>query len=295
LNLFQPGDFDFPFQRLEFRVTGDQFGLLLLRQSGGKGIGQADLETAFPGSPLPAVVARGETGFPAEDLREMARVGVADVEGNRHHALLGFAEQAFRLIHPQVDVVVRGRYAHGALEQAMKMKLAQPRLGGQLVQAAPREAVRWDNGRGYQREINSLKSWIADRLAFIDGNFLRPPVFSTNGGAITPGFRLTLTARTREADSTIYYTLDGTDPRSPGGSVSPAAASGINTVTLTLTNSARVFARNWNRAHRNPTGPGKPPISSPWSGPTVAAFVVTPPRASAPRPAGTPTSQRQGL
>jgi len=33
-------------------------------------------------SKLPAVVARGEAGFPAEELREMAGIGVADVKGN---------------------------------------------------------------------------------------------------------------------------------------------------------------------------------------------------------------------
>jgi len=36
----------------------------------------------------------------------MAGIGVADVEGDFHHALLCLAEQLPRLIHPQVDVVV---------------------------------------------------------------------------------------------------------------------------------------------------------------------------------------------
>lgn len=37
--LSQPGDFDFLFQRLEFGVAGDEFGFLLFRQRGGKGVG----------------------------------------------------------------------------------------------------------------------------------------------------------------------------------------------------------------------------------------------------------------
>jgi hypothetical protein len=150
-------------------------------------------------------------------------------------------------------------------------------LGSQLAQAAPREQTRWGYGGQYQQEISSLKTWISNRFSFIDGNFLRAPVFSGNGGAITSGFPLTVTAATREANSTIYYTLDGTDPRLPGGSVSPSALSNLNAVTLTPTHNTRVFARNWNAAHRNPTGAGNPPISSSWSGPTVATFVVEPP------------------
>ena len=42
----------------------------------------------------------------------------------------------------------------------------------------------------------------------------------------------------------------------------------------------RVFARNYNLAHSNLTGPNNPPLNSYWSGPMVASFVVsTPPLA----------------
>ncbi len=153
-------------------------------------------------------------------------------------------------------------------------------LGAQLTKAAPREAQRWGYGNGYQQQIATLKSYVANRLNFIDTNLLNAPVLSCNGGAIPSGFTLTLTAATREANSTIYYTLNGTDPRLPGGAVSPAALASLNTATLTLTNNARVFARNWNPAHHNLTGQGNPPVSSSWSGPTAATFIVaTPPLA----------------
>jgi hypothetical protein len=153
-------------------------------------------------------------------------------------------------------------------------------LGAQLTKAAPREATRWGYGSGYQQQISTLKTWAASRLNFIDSNLLHSPVFSRNGGLITQGFALTITAPTHEANSTIYYTLDGTDPRLPGGAVSPAAFSNLNTAVLTLTNNARVFARNWNAAHHNLTGKGNPPINSYWSAPTVATFIAsTPPLA----------------
>src|SRR6185436_12337739 len=63
----------------------------------------------------------------------------------------------------------------------------------------------------------------------------------------------------------------------------PSALAGSSMIVLTLTNNARIFARNFNPAHSNMTGGavgGNPPISSPWSGATIATFVVaTPPLA----------------
>lgn len=56
-------------------------------------------------SPLPAVIARGEARFPAEELREMAGIGVAHVQGNLHHAFPRLAEQPSRRIHPQMDMI----------------------------------------------------------------------------------------------------------------------------------------------------------------------------------------------
>jgi len=46
-----------------------------------------------------------------------------------------------------------------------------------------------------------------------------PPSFSQQGGPILPGFRLSVSAEL----GTIYYTLDGTDPRLPNGNISTAA------------------------------------------------------------------------
>src|ERR1039458_5844050 len=78
-------------------------------------------------------------------------------------------------------------------------------------------------------------------------------------------------------------TLNGADPRLPGGAANPNAVSNRGTINLPLTNNARVFARNFNAAHNNVTGGsvgGNPPISSHWSGSTIGTFVVaTPPLA----------------
>src|SRR5262249_52707291 len=126
----------------------------------------------------------------------------------------------------------------------------------------------------WQGEVDFLKYWFSNRVAFIDGNFLRPPVLSTNEGSVPTGFSLTISSGTLEPNSTIYYTLDGSDPRLPGGSINPPAQSNLNNAVVTLASNVRIFARNRNLNHRNLTGPNNPPISSPWSGPTVATLVT---------------------
>jgi hypothetical protein len=149
-------------------------------------------------------------------------------------------------------------------------------LTGQLREAQPRERTRWGvspRGGSYQAEINLMKSWLSNRANFMDTNFLSAPIFSRRGGPISPGFALALTG---PPGATIYYTLDGTDPRLLGGALSPKALDYRQPIVLQA--NARVVARARNLNHRNLTGANNPPISSPWSGPTAATFVVrTPP------------------
>lgn len=61
---------------------------------------------------------------------------------------------------------------------------------------------------------------------------LRPPEFNQWGGTVTNGFRLLFSG----TGGTIYYTLDGSDPRLPGGGIAPtaqiAAAGGEQTLIL---------------------------------------------------------------
>lgn len=124
----------------------------------------------------------------------------------------------------------------------------------------------------YQGEINFMKQWYRDRLAFMDGNFLARPVLGSPGGPITPGFALTLAG---PAGATLYFTTDGTDPRLSGGGVAPGARPYSSPITLNA--NARVVARSWDAGHTNLTGANKPPLSSPWSGPAAATFVVATP------------------
>jgi len=77
----------------------------------------------------------------------------------------------------------------------------------------------WFIADTHQEEINWMKQWLATRLEWIDSQFFAPPVFNRDGGQVPSGFNLTMDSPT----GTIYYTLDGSDPRS-SGTPQPATA-----------------------------------------------------------------------
>src|SRR5205823_4787305 len=64
------------------------------------------------------------------------------------------------------------------------------------------------------------------------------PAFSQLGGNVAAGYSLTLSA---PVGTTIYYTLDGSDPRVIGGGVSAAAKTYSGAIIIN--NSLRVRAR----------------------------------------------------
>src|SRR5206468_3344230 len=125
--------------------------------------------------------------------------------------------------------------------------------------------------REYDNEVRWASVWYSNRLDFIDTNFLARPTLSRPDGAVTNGYMVTLSPATQPG-TTIFYTLDGTDPRSPGGGILPNALSSSGPIDLTITSNIYLFARCWNPAHSNLTGAHNPPISSPWSGVRQAAF-----------------------
>jgi len=76
----------------------------------------------------------------------------------------------------------------------------------------------WPNtfiGKTYNDEINYLKDFLRQRLDWIDRQFIAAPAPAQE----SPGAPLALAAPVGR----IYYTLDGTDPRAPGGTISPNA------------------------------------------------------------------------
>jgi autotransporter-associated beta strand protein len=92
------------------------------------------------------------------------------------------------------------------------------------------------------------------------------PNFSHYGGTVTSGLQLTLT--NPNANSTIYYTTDGIDPRAPGGAIAGQSYASPISINQTTTVKARV---------RSNTGV--------WS-PVIEALFVVPPPAPTFLPAG---------
>ncbi|MBI4626978.1 MAG: CotH kinase family protein [Verrucomicrobia bacterium] len=120
--------------------------------------------------------------------------------------------------------------------------------------AASRDAARWpDNASrfvgGWQGEIDNLKSFVAQRSAWIDSKFVATPTVTNTAGMLT----------VRPAPGTqLAYTTDGTDPRALGGGVSSTAR--LSSAPVTLSNALNLQARSYRAAFNPGTLPG-----SPWS------------------------------
>ncbi|MHC1764315.1 MAG: lamin tail domain-containing protein [Verrucomicrobiia bacterium] len=150
-------------------------------------------------------------------------------------------------------------------------------LTAQVREAQKREVARWPGFTSprwgsYQAEVDYLKRWLGERVEFIDTNFLAAPVIGRAAGQTEPGDSVTLSG---PPGATIYYALDGADPRAAGGNVSGDARTYSGPITLA--GNTRLVARARNLNHRNLTGANRPPLSSPWSGPVAATFVISRP------------------
>jgi hypothetical protein len=127
----------------------------------------------------------------------------------------------------------------------------------QITKAIRAYSARWGDGAPHEppygesewtNMINTIvTTWFPTRTATVlqqlRADDLYPavaaPAFSQHGGDITEGFVLTMSHT--NATGTIYYTLDGSDPRQVGGNLLPSAAEYTGPVVLNL--STRVKAR----------------------------------------------------
>ena len=87
-----------------------------------------------------------------------------------------------------------------------------------------------------------MKDFIRQRLEWIDRQFVAAPI-TAQKRADEP---LTLTATAGK----IYYTIDGTDPRAPGGKVSDEAMA--YSLPVNVPKSARLFARAFHEDRWSP-------------------------------------------
>ena len=142
-------------------------------------------------------------------------------------------------------------------------------LCAEVREAQPREYDKWGlqpRGGSYQSEINIMKEWLSNRIDFIDQQLTQPPQFNSHDGQVGSGFALRIDA---PPNGTVYYTLDGSDPRLPQGGLATNALVYTNVIELKTNVVITARARDLNQQQT-----GGPPNSTPWSGPVKANFSV---------------------
>lgn len=118
--------------------------------------------------------------------------------------------------------------------------------GNAVATPAKRNFTRWTSVASYEPraaatatpgtdgtfrgEVAWLKYWWSTRLGFMDGQFTRPAQASVASGPVPVGTTVTLS--TPSANSTIYYTTDGSDPRLPATAPEPLVGGSIVTTPL---------------------------------------------------------------
>lgn len=107
-----------------------------------------------------------------------------------------------------------------------------PRLGRYVWANADAD---WPNTT-YAGTIQYMKNFLRLRLKWIDSQFTPAPELGASDGAVPRDFMLPI-----KSEHPVYYTLDGTDPRLPGGGVNPAAIEYKEPVKIT--GPVKVFAR----------------------------------------------------
>ena len=157
------------------------------------------------------------------------------------------------------NVVARVNEIAAYLSEAANRDFARwPRLGAYIW---PNPRI-YSSPRTYSGIISNMNNWIVGRYAWIDRQFVPTPTLSLPAGRVALGAAITMAAPT----GTVYFTVDGTDPRLSGGRLS-AAARRHDGQPFALNNNARIVARALQGTNT-------------WSGPVAATVVVqTPPLA----------------
>jgi hypothetical protein len=138
---------------------------------------------------------------------------------------------------------------------------------------AKRDYARWygsATSNNISTEIGSMKSWLSTRSAWIDSQFTSQPSIIPAAGPVAAGQTVTFAV---PSGTTVFYTLDGSDPRAEGGA--PSASSFQYTgIPVVVSATTTVTAR----ARR--TGSFAIPATN-WSGPVDSLYLVDESYASA--------------
>jgi hypothetical protein len=171
------------------------------------------------------------------------------------------------------DHVYRHFFNGGLLTPAVSTARVQGRAA-EVEMAIIAESARWGDAKrhpaftkqDWQTEVNRLlNNYLPGRTQVVLGQFkavgwypnIDPPSFNQQGGHVQRNFSLQMSG----GSGTIYYTLDGSDPRLSGGAFNSDQAR-MYTESISLAQSARVKARARN--------------GSTWSALNEAVFAVGP-------------------
>lgn len=100
----------------------------------------------------------------------------------------------------------------------------------------------WPNtfvGKSYEDEINHMKGFITQRMAWVDRQFIAVPQGELSAGQGNGGRTLTLSSSSPK----VYVTVDGSDPRASGGQ--PSATAAVYQSPMSVSAGAKVMARAW--------------------------------------------------
>lgn len=194
--------------------------------------------------------------------------GFAGTPEEVHLLLMANSEYRLRF----ADLVHKHFYNTGLMTPASAAAIYQLRVD-EIDQAINGESARWGDshttsaeapGAGgaytkahWQATQNDLfTNYFPQRTGVVQGQFnargwsvpLGAPALSQFGGEVAPGYALTLTKPAGSpAAATIYYTLDGSDPRDPATNL-PRAAALPYTGAIVINAGQRVQARIFNDA-----------------------------------------------
>jgi hypothetical protein len=131
------------------------------------------------------------------------------------------------------------------LEEAQQRNYERWNVLGKSVwiTGSPREAPGYKDRDTYAKEVAWMREWLVERLNWIDAQVPAPPEFHPGPGSVADGTQLQISPGTdfKPMAGALYYTVDGTDPRLPGGEFNPNAIP--YTEPIALTGSSTILAR----------------------------------------------------
>lgn len=100
----------------------------------------------------------------------------------------------------------------------------------EIGEAGDRDYDRWSNSRyrDFAGEIAHLKDWLQDRVEWIDSRWQPAPASDAQGNRVPAGSAVNIAT----GQGTVYYMLDGTDPRGDNGVIRADAKTANGSITI---------------------------------------------------------------